>query len=361
MIPQLAVNVSRIPSPRLVAALYEMGFRVAIVTSSGETINPAIGIWGRRDHWCPQWALSDQAFPAFAAGGFETLIFKWGWIPPHGTIEGKCSYREYTLGVSPWLLDENGDALVPGRNALDVTLPWAADPANVDPKWVAKLSARIEERYADDAVLKKPVPYVVNTVIDLNECDDGNYWISISTRSQDEAFDRWFSQVIRPATTVRKRMETWGPEMAGLDGLRRGLEKTRIVQVFSGAPTFHAYAPPDDNTLARALHELALRRDVIKNFTAFRSNVIAGRLTEIGDGGAGYIVDYIKQAPSVFPELELVTVLHDDTSPNSPWFKPGTTVRIDGVIDGDGSYQLTAQGEELKAYMAEQRRRAVKS
>jgi hypothetical protein len=356
MIPQLAVNVSRIPSSRLVAALYQMGFRVAIVTSSGETINPAIGIWGRRDHWCEQWALSDQAFPAFAAGGFETLIFKWGWIPPHGTIEGKCSYREYTLGVSPWLLDENGDAIVPGRNELNVSLPWAADPANVDIRWIQKLSARIEERYADDAVLKKPAPYTVNAVIDLNECDDGNYWIPISTRSQDESFHRWFWQVIYPARAARKRMQTWGPEMAGLDGLRRGLEKDRAITTFSGARTFHAYAPPDDNTLDRAKHELALRRDMIKGFYP---SAIAGRLTEIGDGGAGYIVDYIKQAPSVFPELELITLLHDDTSASSPFFKPGTTVRIEGVIDGDGSYQLTERGKELKVYMAEQRRRAV--
>lgn len=359
MIPQLAINVCRIPSPRLVAALYEMGFRVAIVTSSGETINPAIGIWGRRDHWCEQWALTDQAFPAFAAGGFTTLIFKWGWIPPHGTIEGKCSYCEYTRGVSPWLLDENGDALVPGESELDPTLPWAIDPANIDPKWVAKLSQRIEERYWNDSVLKRSVPYTVSAAIDDNECDDGNYFIPVKTRPYDEAFDRWWTQIIRPAWRARKHMQTWGPEMAYTDGLRRGLEKDHLPQpTFSGPPTFHAYAPEDNNTIDGALNELALRRQIIAQF---RPNAIAGRLTEIGDRGAAWIVEYIKRAHEAFPELELITTLHDDTDTNHPYFRRGTMAAIPGVTDGDGTYQLTEQGEELKAYMAEQRRRVVKS
>lgn len=344
MIPAIVLPVADTnpKNDRLARALFDIGFRAAIVAVDAQNINPERHVWWPGFHPTQQW------LQILTNVGFNPIAFKWTFAPAHATVEGKITYQSYTRGIGKWTLtkDNPNDRYPRATGPFvgpDFTLSWAKEPANIDPDWTTEFTYRSAIECA---------AFGVKYFIDWNEPGDGNYWPPVSTlNNYDLAYDRLRQQIIQPATKGRNLSmsdgkiaghTTIGPEAAYDDDLRRLMDEP-VYAINS----FHCYDLSEKPSVDGALNVLAARRDILKQRADKTKTVWA---TEFGDGGAGWLPDYYKRIPEVYPDLGLFAVLPSETI-----FFANGSFEDDGITLKD-NYILTDTGKAFKAYLRERQR-----
>jgi len=306
-------NAHETASPKFAKAVSDLGIKAVVLWMSGTSINPQRGLWDFHSF--------NACWHAFHDVGMK-VILKRMWAPAHATAEGKITYQPYTDGAQSWQLDANGNA-IPGSAHFDPNLPCVKDPASVNPDWCTDFATRLDAAYFK--------PRFCEHFIGWNEPGDGNYWPPIQSLGDFKAaFDRLWSQVYRPSKQAAPNAKFVGPDAAFESDLEALLDRDAATPTFD-IISFHAYPPPETNTLQSALDELQKRRDIIDP----RRNGRDVWNTEIGDAGAGWIVDYIDQATTVMPYLSFINI-----NTANLLFTPESM--------SNETYKLTPTGQALK-------------
>jgi hypothetical protein len=317
-------NSHEIASPKFAAAVKNLGIEAVVLWMSGTSVNPNDGIW--------DFHSVNACWHAFNDAGLK-IILKRMWAPPQATDEDGITYQPYTYGAQSWNLDANGNA-IPGSAHFDPERACVKDPAHIRADWCTEFSGRLDTLYFK--------PGYCDHFISWNEPADGNYWPPVASRPFDEAYDRVWNEVYRPSAILNfdpndpaKRVPPWmiGPDAAYDDDLNRLLEKDAAEHTFD-VISFHGYS--SDGTLDGALSVLESRTKIIDKYRNGREVWN----TEMGDGGAGWLVDYMKKAPSIMPYLGFINIAN------------AALLFTQESIDNE-TYKLTQTGKELKQFLSQ--------
>lgn len=308
------------------------------------------------------WSSIDARIQALAAVGITDNVWLTLMnVPPHGTIDLSGLY--------------NGDATrhtVDAReNALPITdatpwglavgEPWFKNPSRIRPKFCYEFARRAAERYVAWPLGRKQKP-VIAGILPWNEYDDGISFPPMDDRSlgnYELARQRYREDILLPmrqgvtdatAPYARAYCPVGAPETA-YDGelsihlawdYARATNSPNSPKV-ADVDTFHCWAQDggkDTGTLANWKEWLDKKVSLFKKYPY--NNVM---VTEMGDRGAGWILDALAYGTEKYPQI-------------SNW------VAYPSIDDGEQivdpvSYELTSYGEKWKKFAQQSRRRAV--
>jgi len=297
------------------------------------------------------WSSIDARIMALAAVGIHKPWLSLVGVPPHGTVDDTNLYggdavrhtvdaRENALSIS--------DATPYG---LAADQPWFKKPTRIRAKFCYEFARRAAERYVTWPIGRKEQP-VIGGVLGWNEPDDGQSYPRMALGDFENAWNEYREDICLPMRLgVLSQLATrsspnacpfGGPEAAYVSGLETQLAwEARRGTLMYDVIALHNWAQDggkDTGTLSNWIDLLDEKMAVVERFRDGRHVM----LTEMGDRGAGWILDALAYA---------IERYDFDTIVAYPSIDDG-----EQIIDPK-TYELTSYGEKWKAFAHQMRRR----
>ena len=333
------------------------------LTVGGAEVSSKFGFWNfnnrSTDTSTFPWSSIDARIMALAAVGIHKPWLSLVGVPPHGTVDDTNLYggdavrhtvdaRENALPIS--------DATPYG---LAVDQPWFKKPTRIRAKFCYEFARRAVERYVAAPLSRNQQP-VIGGVLPWNEYDDGQSYPPMDDRSLDD-YDlarQWYrGDILLPMRQgVTDALISYGrtfcpvgaPETA-YDGeldVHLGWDYENLVKTpdllgVTDRVTFHCWAQDggkDAGTLANWKLWLDTKMRIVEKYPY--TDVM---VTEMGDRGAGWILDALEIGMETYPQI-------------SNWVAYPSIDDGEQIVDPK-TYELTSYGQKWKAFAHQMRRR----